>query len=265
MAFKSITEYNEERYGGYLTLPNDGDCADVIFLYTRPEDMMVCDAHYIRTAEFTGYVQCLGTGCPACQKNIKVQTKLFIPVLNVQTNEILFFDRNARFATDFNNAVFRAVPNPSEYVFRITRHGVARSMDTTYDLRPIGKNTMSPYDVILATHHVTFPEYYNTICKEMSAGELARILNMATGDTSSTSQPVYNVSNMPDYQVKPRTPANAAQMPVYTPPVVPSAPAAFAAPVTVEFNQLPDADSTASDVPGDYNLDDPPIDDEVEF
>ena len=97
MAFKKMTDYNEERYGGKFILRNDGDFADVIFLYKSISDVLVADAHYIKSEKYNGYVHCCGVGCPACAKEIRVQNKLFIPLYNIQSREIEFWDRTVRF------------------------------------------------------------------------------------------------------------------------------------------------------------------------
>ena len=71
MAFKTMNDFNKERgYDNYFTLRNDGDTADVIILYRGVSDVLVADAHYIKSNDYTGYVHCCGRGCPACGKGI---------------------------------------------------------------------------------------------------------------------------------------------------------------------------------------------------
>ena len=65
MAFKTAREYNEDRFGGLFLLRNDGDYADVIFLYRSLDDVLIADTHYIKSADYSGYVHCCGRGCPA--------------------------------------------------------------------------------------------------------------------------------------------------------------------------------------------------------
>jgi len=106
MAFKTVKTYNEEKFGGLFLLRNDGDFADVVFLYQSIDDVLVADTHYIKSSEYTGYVHCCGSGCPACAKGIRVQTKLFIPLYNIQDHEIQFWDRTMRFEPQLNQDVF---------------------------------------------------------------------------------------------------------------------------------------------------------------
>lgn len=195
MAFKSVEQFNGDRYRGLFRLVNDGDSADVIFLYTAIKDMLVAQAHYIKSADYSGYVHCVGQGCPACSKGIRVQTKLFIPVYNIDKEEIEFWDRNMKFEPQMEKDVFSRFANPSEYVFRITRHGIPNDINTKYTIEPIGRNTFIPYSAILAKLNTKMPDAYEAIIREVSASELATMLQNSGNDSAS---------NMPEYTPIPR-------------------------------------------------------------
>ena len=199
MAFKKVKDYNEEKFGGYFLLRNDMDSADVVFLYQSPDDVLVADVHYIKSADYSGYVHCCGRGCPACSKGIRTQTKLFIPLYNITADEIQFFDRSMRFEPQLQQDVFANYPNPSEFVFRITRHGAAGSVDTTYEIQAVGKNTFKPFAQILVEKGITLPEHYNTICREVSAHELQNML--VSGDKHSSG---YSPNEDYQYNATPR-------------------------------------------------------------
>lgn len=228
MAFKTAKSYNEEKFGGYFLLRNDGDYADVVFLYQSVEDVLVADVHYIKSNEYSGYAHCCGSsaGCPACAKGIRTQTKLFIPLYNIKDNEIQFFDRTMRFEPQLQQDVFSKYANPSEFVFRITRHGEAGSVDTTYEIVAVGKNTMMPYAQILANHNATMPEYYNTICKDLSAAELQRLVTAGDRPTNEyTPSGNYVAPSGNSYAPIPRgaaaapaQPAPAVEVPQYSMP-----------------------------------------------
>ena len=203
MAFKTIKNYNETKFAGTFRLTNDGDYADVVFLYRSQDDVMVADTHYLKSAEYNGYVHCNGRGCPACGKGIRIQTKLFVPMYNFTDNEIQFWDRTMTFEPQLMKDVFKNYPNPSEYVFRITRHGEPRDVNTRYAIEVIGMNKTHSFDKICAENHATFPEYFNTVCKEISNAEMSTMLtSAASGDSQSPA-------DMPDYEVKPRVMASA--------------------------------------------------------
>ena len=194
MAFKSVEEFNDNRYHNLFRLINDGEYADVVFLYQSMKDMLVAQAHYIKSSEYSGYVHCCEAGCPACAKNIRVQTKLFIPVYNVTKNTIEFWDRTMKFEPQLERDVFNKYPNPSELVFRITRHGVPNDINTTYGITAVGRNTLGSYESILAKFNAKMPDYYSNIIRDVSVADLASMLQASDTDTAS----------MPEYTPIPR-------------------------------------------------------------
>lgn len=194
--FKSVKTYNEERYGGKFILRDDKDFADVIFLYRSLDDVLIADTHYIKSDKYSGYVHCCGRGCPACAKGIRVQSKLFIPLYNVTDKEIQFWDRSTRFEMQLNSDIFSKFPNPSEYVFRITRNGAAGDINTTYSITPVMKSSQGSYDEILNQFNVKMPDHYETICRDISASELSSMLTNSSGTS--------DYSDLPSYQVTPR-------------------------------------------------------------
>ena len=214
MAFKSVTQYNEERFGGLFLLREDGESKDVIFLYRNVDDVLIADTHYIKSSEYTGYCHCTGRGCPACGKNIRVQTKLFIPLYDVESGEVLFWDRNARFEQQLMNDVIKKYPNPSEFIFRITRNGAPNDVNTTYSIMAVAKNTVKSYSTIMAEQNMKSPDFYNNICKDIPATELHSYL-------SSNSEGYSDNGALSDYQAVPRgtvsTPNN------YIPDAIPDA------------------------------------------
>lgn len=209
MAFKSVKSYNEERFGGLFLLRNHGDSADVVFLYRNLDDVLIADTHYIKSADYSGYVHCCGRGCPACSKGIRVQPKLFIPVYNLTANEIQFWDRSVRFETQLSNDVFEKYPNPSDFVFRITRDGAAGDINTTYKIQAVAKNSSESYQEILNRFNIRMPDHYETICKDMSSADLSKLL-VSSGNSGSGSG-----DSLPNYQVTPRgaKPSNDSMVP----------------------------------------------------
>lgn len=212
MAFKTLTEYDKSRYDGLFILRNDKDSANVIFLYRSVSDVLIADAHYIKSADYTGYVHCCGKGCPACAKGIRVQTKLFIPLYNVESGEVQFWDRNVRFENQLLNDVFKFYPNPSEYLFTITRNGASGDINTTYLIQGVSKNKFKSYNEILSENKIAMPDYYNNICKDMDAAELYSALN-------ASSEESVDVDNLPDYPISPRRSVEPASEGIPTPPV----------------------------------------------
>lgn len=202
MAFKTAQEFKEQKYNGKFVLQNDGDYADVILLYRSQNDVLLADAHYIKSSLESTYCHCLGTNCPACRKGLRVQTKLFIPMFVISingapVNKILFWDRNSSFEPHLNNGVFKSVANPSEYVFRITRSGAFNTRDVRYNFALQMTNKQS-YDEILATYKIKLPDYYETIIKEVDDAVMNSWLN-SMGESSNRT------GDLPEYVPMPRT------------------------------------------------------------
>lgn len=210
MAFKTIDQFNEERYGGFFQLKNDKDTADVIFLYQSKEQCLVASAHYLKSANYNGYVHCCGNGCPACQKGIRVQPKIFIPLFNITTGQVEFWDRTPKFEPQLQNDVFSKFPNPSEFIFRITRNGVANSIDTTYSIEAIAKNTVKSYAQILVDNNITMPDHYNTICKDLKAEEMQSML-------VDTNKPLGDYAKAPGASMYGAVPRGTATQPASIP------------------------------------------------
>lgn len=245
MAFKSFSQYQEEKQGEFFLLPNDGDYADVVFLYRSPEDVLVADVHYIKSSTYNGYAHCCEAGCPACAfrtargGRISLDHKIFIPLYNITKGKVEFWDRSTYFESTLQTNVFKNFPNPSETVFRITRRGAARSRDTTYDIDPIARNSSMPYEKILADAGMTLPEGYSKVVREMSISEMDAALNSSgTGD-------------LQDYGYVP-TPRGGA---VAESPHVASQPVDYSMPPS-DLPPMPEIDSTQSlsDMP-EYNPD----------
>lgn len=204
MGFKSVTTYTAEKYGNKFILQNDGDYADVVFLYQSEQDVLIADAHYINTSDYAGYVHCTGHGCPACAKKIRVQQKLFIPLYNATKGEIEFWDRTPKFLPQLSQDVFKNYPNPSEFVFRISRNGAAGSIDTRYTISICGNNR-TPYAQILAGNNTSLPDGYEKIIRDVDAGQMSTWLNAS--DNSYAHAP----SDLPDYTPTPRVSVTAQE------------------------------------------------------
>lgn len=189
MAFTSLTSYDAQRYEGFFRLANDNDYADVVFLYRSIQEVLVAECHYIKSVDWSGYVQCIGNGnnCPACQKGIRKNVEMFVPlyVLNSTDSlfsgpEIVFWDRTMTFQQQLQQDVFKNYPDPSKYIFRIIRHGVPRDRNTRYEIKAI-QNSPYTYDQILTKANIKLPDHYNSICKEVTSDQLAAMLSDGGG------------------------------------------------------------------------------------
>ena len=211
MAFKSVAEIKQQKYDGKFVLENDQDFADVVFLYRSAQEVVAADVHYIKSADYNGYVHCIGNGCPACMKGIRTQTKMFVPlyVLNVNgepVNEIQFWDRTLKFEPQLQTDLFRRFPNPTGYVCRITRNGAHGDINTRYTITPINTYKDKSYDVIMSENNAKFPDFYEHICKEVDAVIMNAWLANSEGAAANTA--------LPEYVATPRVNTNTAPVEV---------------------------------------------------
>lgn len=212
MAFRSMVEYNDERYGNMFILQNDGDSADVVFLYHNRNDVMYVSTHYIKSDNSNGYVQCLGQNiCPACKRGIRVQNKLFIPMYDIANDKVVFWDRSTRFFSTLDTNVFQKVSDPSEFVFRITRHGMANDINTRYEITAFARNNQISYNDILEKFDIKFPDFYNTVCADWSVSDYEQHLAPSANES-------VDVESMPEYKISPRgvVKANEPELPDFS-------------------------------------------------
>lgn len=215
MAFQSLTDYNDNINHGYFLI-GDGEQTNVIFLLRKPSDIMVNAMHYINTSEYAGYVDCNGKGCAICAsgKNIPVQLRCFIPVYNMSTNQVEFWDRSKYWVNKNFPQLFERYADLSQFIFTISRTGSGRD-DTRYQINVAYKNSFKSYDQILQENNISFPQAYTTMCKSFTNAQLNDMLNptasagnVSSGnDTGFTPQPrqKYDFNNnqafvdIPDY------------------------------------------------------------------
>ena len=102
-----------------------------------------------------------------------------------------------KFEPQFQKDVFDRFPNPSEFVFRITRHGIPNDINTTYSIEAAYKNTLGSYETLLNKYNAKMPDYYSEIIKEVSISELSDMLQNSGNDSNSGS-------GLPEYTPIPR-------------------------------------------------------------
>lgn len=206
MAFKKMQDIEQSRYNKFLRLENDGDSIVGLFLYNSYDDVLLADVHYVKSRDYSGYVHCCGDGCPMCARGIQIRNKLFVPFLvladlnsNFDQNTIVFWDRNIGFNHQLRKDVFNKYPNPTELVFKVTRHGAYRDINTTYSITPVS-NFRSDVDEVLKDMDVVFPEYYENIVRSVDIVTLSDWMN----ENSHSSDTAYVPEQNYNYQATPR-------------------------------------------------------------
>lgn len=144
----------------YFTLKDDGDIAEVRFLYDEPDgsDMDYYLVHQVET-EVNGkkikkYVSCLAVDeeghmhrddCPLCQAGYKVQEKLFLQLYDETDGKIKVWERGKTFVgkiVSFLNRYGALVGQPIE----IERKGKKGDQGTTYEMFALEKDNKTLED-----------------------------------------------------------------------------------------------------------------------
>lgn len=207
MAFKSVAQIEKDTYGKFLRLTDDQQWVKGVLLYKSYDDVLSCDVHYVKSKDYSGYVHCCGSSCPACQKGISLRQKLFIPILvladlneGYDEDTVVFWDRNLSFNHYLKRDVFDKYDNPSDFVVKITRNGEYRDRNTTYSISACARFT-NDIDTVMESLGVKFPDYYENVVRTVDAATLQDMLN----DTSATDKKsAYIPQQNYSYQATPR-------------------------------------------------------------
>lgn len=134
----------------FLQLREDGDIAKVRFYIESIDDVKMYVVHQIEDKKGKKrYVNCLRTydspidDCPLCReslrnKDLKIQVKMFLPVLDMDDNRVKIFERGRTFYKELEGHVRRNAPL-SNFPCEIERKGEKGSTDTVYKIYPLAQ------------------------------------------------------------------------------------------------------------------------------
>lgn len=130
-----------------FSLKNDGDEAIVRILHDSVADFDILTTHPITVGGKYRSISCLRNPhdpmdmCPLCKNGTKVQSKIFIHMIQYVTNQQgqieavpVVWERSLAYATKLKNDIDEYGPL-SNCIFKIRRNGKAGDMQTTYDMR----------------------------------------------------------------------------------------------------------------------------------
>ena len=211
-----FTGENVEQYsqssgsrGSFFSLKNDMDCARVRFMYSKPEDMEGFSVHKVQVGDKERYVNCLRDydspidDCPFCRERMKLDAKFFVPLYNVDTEEVQIWERGKKFYGKISG-FFARNPNLVSGVFDVERHGKPRDTATTYEIYPVETDDTTLEDL------PEIPQILGGIVLEKTAEDMEDYL--ATGSFPPTDeQPARRQSSRAESEdrgVTRRTPSN---------------------------------------------------------
>lgn len=148
VAHVNTTNENNNNYGvGFFSLKNDGDEAIVRIMHDSVADFDLLTTHPITLGGKYRSISCIRDprepvdNCPLCKAGTKVQSKIFIHMIQYITNangqieaKPVVWERSFAYATKLKNDIEEYGPL-SNCIFKIRRNGKAGDMQTTYDMR----------------------------------------------------------------------------------------------------------------------------------
>lgn len=127
----------------YFQLKDDGDTESVRFLFENEEQLsaFIYNTHKVTVgkAKFPNrHVNCIRSyndpidDCPLCAAGERSSVRVFIPVYNINADEVQFFDRPKGYIAKLQKLMTRYKNFPS-HIFDIERNGAKGDQQTTYD------------------------------------------------------------------------------------------------------------------------------------
>lgn len=125
---------------GYFTLADHGDTARVRILAKTGAGIIGCWTHKLEVGGRERQIECLAKNrstargdCPLCAAGYKQKYKIFIPVLNIETDEYQIWERGSDIIQELKEKV---LPNENivSRVFEISRNGGKGDRDTKYGI-----------------------------------------------------------------------------------------------------------------------------------
>lgn len=140
-----------DNYGGgqsnFFSLRDDGDTAKVRFMYNSAEDVTGLAVHEVEVDGKKRNVNCLRAynepkaNCPLCNAGFVQKAKLYIPVYDIESNEVKVWERGKNFLQKLAALCARYSNSDTPLVshtFDIERHGKKGDTGTQYEIYETG-------------------------------------------------------------------------------------------------------------------------------
>lgn len=203
--------YDEaDKYGsgdgaGYFSLKEDKDTARVRIMYNSIEDVECFSVHQLDVegeAYKKMYVNCLREAgkpldtCPFCAARMGTRVKLMVPLYNIDTGQIQFWDRGKKFINKLSSVCGRySGPNKPlvSQVFEIERNGKKGEQTTTYEIYPVERDDVTLEDL------PEIPEILGTKILDKTADEMNEYLEIGSFAPNDDDAPVRRSSSRRDH------------------------------------------------------------------
>lgn len=213
----SVSSGNGNRVG-IFSLKNDGDEAVVRIMHDSVDDFDILTIHPINVGGKFRSINCIREprdpmdNCPLCKNGTKIQSKIFIHMIQYVTNEQgqveakpVVWERSISYATKLKNDIDEYGPL-SNCIFKIKRNGKAGDMQTTYDMRlgnpsmyndttyPKVEDAFSDYSVC---GNLVLNKTFDEISAFLANGSFPEVARPATNNNTNTvSADAFNPSTV---------------------------------------------------------------------
>lgn len=174
-----------DNYGGsggssFFTLKDDGDVARVRFMYNSMEDVVGYAVHEVEIDGKKRYVNCLRSynepksKCPFCNANSFQRAKLYIPLYDIDADEVKIWERGKNFFAKMSALCARysnAKTPLVAHTFDVERHGKKGDTSTTYEIYETGADETTLEDL------PEIPEVLGTIILDKTADDMEYYLD----------------------------------------------------------------------------------------
>ena len=134
--------YKNESSANYFKLKNDKEVAQVRFMYNGIEDVEGVAVHTVDVpgSQYGRDVNCLRAynepldECPLCKAGYKPKVKIFVPLYNLDANEVQIWSRSKSYGSTLSSICSRYAKkgNLVNNVFEIERNGAKGDKQTQY-------------------------------------------------------------------------------------------------------------------------------------
>lgn len=202
----------------FFSIPDDKGVKRVRIMYSDVDDIAAYAVHRIKIGDRDRYVSCLRkyddpmSDCPLCADGNRQVVRLFIPIYDIETGNVCFWERGSKFYSRLSGLCAR-FPNLVSHVFEIERHGAKGDTSTQYEFYEISKDETTLNDL------PEIPDIIGSYIFDKSADEMEYYLdngqfpynNISTNsDEDNEEEPVRRRQESAE-RIQRRTPANNVQ------------------------------------------------------
>ena len=191
--------------GGFFSLKDDKDTAQVRFLYDKIEDVEGFAIHEVEIDGKKRAVNCLREygapldDCPFCKKGYPVRVKYYVPLLQIKDGKTVLWERGKKFGSKLSSMCSR-FPHLVSHIFEIERNGKAGDQQTTYEIYEVAQ------DENVSIEDFEIPQPLGTVVLDKTAEDMQYFLDRGVFlDSGNDSAPVRRDTSEP---VR-RTPGNS--------------------------------------------------------